>query len=228
MLVIVVDRVEPEPRAEGWDSGALARAISTIKALAAPETTEVVSLDSLKLGFEGNDLDGVTWCPLTAKIELGELPEQLRSHPSLVIASRCDNIAAHRQEISSKVGCEIGAGTFWLPVVVTARGPLYAEAIAWNIDSKSYQQPFHLSDRQRQGVYRLARQVLGALDAPPAVYLLSLGLEAKGKDIEKIWFDRVLPFPGEPAIASLGVQTPDLFECHWRCITGQSLRDITI
>jgi hypothetical protein len=48
---------------------------------------------------------------------------------------------------------------------------------------------------------------------------------AEGTEIE---FDRVLPFPDERAIASIGVQTPDLFACHWRCITHQPINDLSI
>jgi hypothetical protein len=41
-------------------------------------------------------------------------------------------------------------------------------------------------------------------------------------------FDRLLPFPGEPALASLGVQQPDLFAAHWQCLRGQPLLDLQI
>lgn len=48
------------------------------------------------------------------------------------------------------------------------------------------------------------------------------------KPAPAICFDRLWPFPIAPAIASVGVQQPDLFACHWRCVTGQPIREITI
>jgi hypothetical protein len=86
-----------------------------------------------------------------------------------------------------------------------------------------YCQPIHLPDRQRQPLYQLAYRLLRSLAAPPAVYLMQFGLQEDG-----IQFDRLLPFPAEPAIASLGVQTPDLFTCHWRCLVGKPIHDLVI
>jgi len=88
----------------------------------------------------------------------------------------------------------------------------------------SYYQPVHLSDRHRQPLYRLGFQLLDVLSAPPAVYLLQFAWAEE----YKVCFDRLIPFPDKPAIASVGVQTPDLFECHWLCITGQPIHDLVI
>jgi hypothetical protein len=134
------------------------------------------------------------------------------------------------------------AGDLWLPVVWTARGPLYAEVIAQHDDGK-YFQPFHLSDRDRQPLYRLAQNLLSYLDAPPSVYLLKFTLvndtdtseptadpdqPDKKQTGHKIGFDRLIPFPDEPAIASIGVQEPNLFVCHWLCLTNQPIYDLVI
>jgi hypothetical protein len=87
----------------------------------------------------------------------------------------------------------------------------------------SYAQPLHLPDRYRQPLYQLGQRLLGLVSASPAVYLLQFGFQG-----EEIVFDRLFPFPAAPAIASLGIQTPDLFECHWRCLTQQPIRDLRI
>ncbi|NJK60110.1 MAG: hypothetical protein HC918_07560, partial [Oscillatoriales cyanobacterium SM2_1_8] len=71
-----------------------------------------------------------------------------------------------------------------------------------------------LSDRQRQPLYRAAFLLLDNLAAPPGVYLMQI-------TVEPLQFDRLLPFPDRPAVASIGVQDPDLFTCHWHCLTGQ-------
>lgn len=116
-------------------------------------------------------------------------------------------------------------GAYWLPIVLTAKGPLYAEAIAQVNPSEpsTYRQPFHLTDSQRQPLYSLGFRLLQALNAPPAVYMMQFGCEA-----DRVWFDRLLPFPTAAAIASLEVQTPDLFTCHWACLTEQPIRELSI
>lgn len=115
-------------------------------------------------------------------------------------------------------------GDRWLPLVVTAKGPLYAEAIARDLDTGSFVQPHHLSDRDRQTAYRLAFELLSLLKLPPGVYLVQWGQDAAGQT----QFDRLYPFPAAPAIASLAVQTPDLFECHLRGLLSQPLREVAI
>ncbi|MEM1426080.1 MAG: hypothetical protein AAGF75_05950 [Cyanobacteria bacterium P01_H01_bin.130] len=229
MFILVVDAVDPEPRAQGWTAAGLNQAIAALTNAAGD--TEVRIVPIAKIGSADNDGETV-WCPLTVSFTAEALPAALRSHSLLSLASSCGEIEGMRQEITQHLDIEGGDGTLWLPVVVTAKGPLYAEAIAplaSDGDSPNYQQPFHLSDRHRQTVYRFARQVLQQLDVPPAVYLIGLGMALDAdQTVTRLWFDRVLPFPGEPAIASIGVQTPDLFTCHWRCLTGQPIHDIII
>lgn len=120
-------------------------------------------------------------------------------------------------------------GDLWLPIVWTAKGPLYAEVI--QAQEGAYQQPYHLKDKQRQPLYRFAFGLLDQLQALPAVYMLAIqwqdGGQERGQD-EGFAFDRLLPFPNESAIASVGVQSPDLFACHWHCLMGQPIQDVQI
>jgi hypothetical protein len=139
------------------------------------------------------------------------------------IVRLCANMEGLRTLVADKFGIGAGVGNLWLPVVCTARGSLFAEVIGQYADG-SYYQPVHLSDRQRQPLYRFAFELLDTLQAPPSVYLLQF---AWGSDHQVI-FDRLIPFPDKPAIASVGVQTPDLFECHWLCLTEQPIYDLVI
>jgi len=136
--------------------------------------------------------------------------------PNLI--ARCQDIAGLRQWVQTHTplpSLPVAAppGHHWLPIIWTAKGPLYSEAIAAT-GPHTYRQPYPLADRQRQPLYRAAFLLLDHLEAPPGVYLLQIA-------IDPLQFDRLLPFPDRPAIASLGVQEPDLFACHWQCLTGQ-------
>lgn len=164
--------------------------------------------------------DGATklLCPLTLT-----LPAWLPV-PNPAIYTTCSDINGLRQTVSQH-NYQVGDGASWLPIVWTAKGSLYGEAIA-QIDgmaAPSYQQPLHLVDSQRQPLYRLGQTLLSQLKALPGVYLLQFGV----RDHE-VWFDRLIPFPGTPAIASLGVQTPDLFLCHWLCLAHRPILDLKI
>jgi hypothetical protein len=156
------------------------------------------------------------YCPLTL-----ELPPDFHFWGT-AIARSCRDIVALRHLAALITGVKGGdEGELWLPIVWTVRGPIYGEAIG-SVDS-SYQQPIHLEDSQRQPLYQFGYQLLNHLQAPPATYLLQFGFEET-----KIIFDRVFPFPATPALASIGVQTPDLFTCHWRCITHQPILDVYV
>ncbi|HAN46719.1 MAG TPA: hypothetical protein DCQ32_09245 [Cyanobacteria bacterium UBA8156] len=138
--------------------------------------------------------------------------------PNPDLIARCQDIPGLRQWVQthtplSSLPASAPAGQHWLPIIWTARGPLYGEAIAAT-GSHTYRQPYPLSDRQRQPLYRSAFWLLDHLGATPGVYLMQIS-------IDPLQFDRLIPFPDRPAIASIGVQEPDLFACHWRCITGQ-------
>ena len=108
-------------------------------------------------------------------------------------------------------------------MVLTAKGPLYGEVIGEGVIPNSFKQPIDLTDDIRQPLYYLAYELLRSIAATPAVYLLQFALRD-----QDVVFDRLWPFPAAPAIASLAVQSPDLFTCHWHCLTGQPILDLTI
>lgn len=153
------------------------------------------------------------YCPLTL-----ELPPALQTP----VFRACADVAGLRRWVASRLGCDLGPGDRWLPIVLTARGPLYAEAIACDA-SGIYRQPWPLTDAVRQPLYRLAFDLLDYLAAPPSVYMLEFS--QRGPELR---FDRLWPFPTASAIASLGVQAPDLFTCHWRCLTEAPILDLCI
>jgi hypothetical protein len=176
----------------------------------------------------------VRLCPLTLS-----LPDAL-SFPEQSVYQTCRDIAGLRLRVTRRLGDRTGDGQFWLPVVLTAKGPLYAEVIQASVSvtlsfqgevsqldaakrMSPYAQPLHLPDRYRQPLYQLGQRLLDLVSASPAVYLLQFGFQD-----QEIVFDRLFPFPAAPAIASLGIQTPNLFECHWRCLTHQPIRDLSI
>jgi hypothetical protein len=142
------------------------------------------------------------------------------------IYQACRNVT-HLRQVAAQFQVLMGDGDYWLPIVHTAKGTLYAEAIWRNpahpeLD-QAYCQPLHLEDAQRQPLYRLGQQLIQHLAAPPAVYLMQFGVTAEG-----IIFDRLFPFPAAPAIASVGIQMPDLFACYWACRNHLPILDITI
>ena len=186
-----------------------------------PSTTALDAVQAIAAAdFAAVGTDAIA-LPLTLN-----LPAALE-FPAAAIYRACRDVAQLRQQVSDQFGLATDDGQYWLPIVLTAKGPLYAEAIAPQPESapldSRFIQPLHLSDRQRQPLYQLAMQLLTLLHAPPAVYLLQFGLQG-----DRIWFDRLLPFPAEAAIASLGIQTPNLYACHWQCVTGQPIFDLTI
>lgn len=155
------------------------------------------------------------FCPLTLQVPPGV------NFPAKAVFQACQDVSGLRQRVQ-QWEYPIGMGQYWLPIVLTARGPLYAEAIALT-PAQTYAQPFDLADRDRQPLYHLSYRLLKHLQATPGVYLLQFGFYE-----DRIEFDRLIPFPDLPALASLGVQSPDLFVCHWLCLTGQPLHDLTI
>jgi len=164
---------------------------------------------------------GAIVCPLTL-----DLPSHL-VFPAQDVFRFCGNVSAARDRVAQELQVSVGGGNFWLPVVLTAKGPLYAEVIGAEADKQSgelsYSQPVHLSDVWRQQLYELAYRLLNLLNAGPATYLMQFGFVG-----ERICFDRLWPFPAAPAIASVGVQVPDLFVCHWYCLTNKPIYDIQI
>lgn len=161
-------------------------------------------------------------CPLTI-----DLPDQVEFTGRTVFEA-CRDIGARRQWVQKHANHRIcdqnHLGDRWLPIIYTAKGPLYGEVIGEGEMPNSYYQPLDLDDAQRQSLYNLGYQLLDSINATPSVYLLQFAFSTE----QEIMFDRLWPFPAAPAIASISVQQPDLFTCHWRCITNQSIPDITI
>jgi len=200
---------------------ALKRAIATFPAnppSSNPVAVELLQAASLQNGWL-KETDRV--CSLTLNLPVSV------AFPGREMYRVCQAIPAVRRRVE-QFGYLTGAGQFWLPIVLTAKGALYAEAIGAEAArseaaSPSFFQPLHLSDRWRQPLYRLGQRLLRSLSAPPATYLIQFGFQG-----DTICFDRLLPFPASPAIASLGVQSPDLFTCHWLCMTHQPILDLKI
>lgn len=161
-------------------------------------------------------------CPLTI-----DLPGQVEFVGRAVFEA-CRDIGARRQWVRQQTDHQVcdenHLGDRWLPIIYTAKGPLYGEAIGEGVMPNSYHQPVDLDDDQRQSLYHLGYRLLDSINATPGVYLLQFAFSTE----KEIIFDRLWPFPAAPAIASITVQQPDLFTCHWRCITNQSIPDITI
>jgi hypothetical protein len=164
----------------------------------------------------------IIYCPLTIQV-----PEWL-DFPGKQIYKDCRDIEARRQWVELNLGHKTSIrdswlGDLWLPVVLTAKGPLYGEVIGEGVIPNSYEQPADMIDDVRKSLYRLAQKLLQSVSAPPAVYLLQFRLLNK-----EIVFDRLWPFPAAPAIASLKNQKPDLFAWHWQCLLGEPILDSKI
>lgn len=200
-------------------------AIATSSPLTQVETHLISELDESAIAC-----DRVLICPFTL-----DIPDWL-AFPGQPIYRICRDISATRFRVEREFEVLTGDGNFWLPVVWTAKGPLYGEAIGVtdpatpeqsSVSSPSLHPPFrfplHLSDVWRQPLYALAYRLLQSLEAPPATYLMQFGFQG-----QEICFDRLWPFPAAPAIATLGVQSPDLLTCHWYCLTEKPIYDIQV
>jgi hypothetical protein len=175
--------------------------------------------------FNSDGLGNSVICPLTLA-----LPAWLE-FPAQSVYQACQDVEGLRQQVS-QWQYQTGVGNGWLPIVLTGKGPLYAEVIGVkgkpvvvgsDLNAHHYFQPIHLVDVQRQSLYGLAQRLLRSLMAPPSVYLLQFGFHG-----ETLQFDRLIPFPAAPAIASINCQNPDLFTCYWRCLTHQPILDLII
>ncbi len=202
----VILLADPETPANAPHVWALRAAILA----AAPAATVHVTRSSPNLARQPD----TRYCPLTL-----DLPPALATPASRA----CQDRAGLRRWIGDRLHYATGAGELHLPIVLTARGPLYAEAIAPGPAPDGYRQPYHLTDDLRQPLYHLAYELLDHLGATPAVYTLQFS--QRGAEIV---FDCLWPFPMASAIASQGVQEPDLFTCHWRCLTEAPILDLCI
>lgn len=177
-------------------------------------------------GRQGSD--PILFCPLTLN-----LPHTF-AWTGRTIYQQCQDVDSLRQQVEQQFDCATDDGYYWLPIVLTTKGPLYGEVIGLadnsvcekpcnDLSQFSYYQPLHLSDVWRQPLYELGFRLLRSLAAPTATYLFQFGFQE-----QTICFDRLWPFPATPAIASLNVQTPNLFACHWLCLTHQPILDLVI
>ncbi len=156
----------------------------------------------------------------SSTVWLGSSEIAAGGHPGPELLERCRQIGP----ASLALDLTSAAQTIALPLVVTARGVLYAEAIAQS--GNLYWQPEPLSDRHRQTLYRLARSLVGigsAVPVPPGVYVVYFSVQPGRLD-----FVRLVPYPDEPALITLSTQTPDLFECHWRCVLGLPVVELRV
>jgi hypothetical protein len=188
-----------------------------------PLSVEVIAAASLwSKSFISNLSEDSIYCPLTI-----QLPEYL-NFPQQNIYQTCQKVDLLREWVQINLGYKtstgnLGLGHLWLPVVLTAKGPMYGEVIGETEIPNSYLQPVDLGDEQRQRLYHLAYQLLNFLSATPSVYLLQFSFRN-----HHIVFDRLWPFPAAPALASIGKQTPDLFTCHWSCLNNQPIKELAI
>lgn len=181
------------------------------------EPVNIVFTSELEQARPILDKQDVILCPLTLN-----LPDGLK-FPGRDVFVACADLTQLRQHVAEWL-YPVDVGTYWQPIVLTVKGALFAEVIApGDALTSAYTQPLHLGDAKRQPLYELGQRLVRSLAASPGVYLMQFGM-----DDTQVWFDRLIPFPDVPAIASVGVQTPDLFECHWRCLMQQPIRDLSI
>lgn len=233
-VVIVVEASEKE----FTDSPTIIQMLSALKQAIATSTNPPATLKVVRADLELNTNwtskqakgENLLLCPLTLN-----LPPTLKFDAQTVYQA-CRDVTELRQLVAQQLGYSVGDGCFWLPVVNTAKGPLYGEVIGvagqaanaklpenLSLSDLNYYQPFHLSDLIRQQLYQLGFGLLQLLSSPPATYLVQFGFLN-----QEICFDRLWPFPAVPAIASLGVQQPDLFACHWNCLRSLPIFDLLI
>jgi hypothetical protein len=148
----------------------------------------------------------------------------LTFNPDREIDRICQDLSGLRQLAADVTGVKTGdGGKLWLPVIWTARGPIYGEVIA-QLDTGDDRQPHHLDDAARQPLYSFAYRLLDRLAAPPAVYLI----QYQSLGATDFSFDRLFPFPTAAALASIDQQQPHLFDCHWLCLTQQPILDVFV
>jgi len=187
-------------------------------------TVEIISAATLwSRQSKINHKDSETiYCPLTI-----QLPEYF-DFPEKNIYAACKDLLSRRRWVERNLGFKTSVGDswlghLWLPIVMTGKKTIYAGIIGEGAVPNSYEQPIDIPLRQRKSLHTLADQLLDSLDAPPATYLLQFSLYNG-----EIVFDRLWPFPAAPALITLKTQHPNLFNCHWSCLTQQPILDINI
>ncbi|MDR9404133.1 MAG: hypothetical protein RI580_11910, partial [Halothece sp. Uz-M2-17] len=154
---------------------------------------KIVAAHQLLHQNNGSNFKDPNWicCPLTI-----EIPPQFE-FPNAEFFKTCRDIKGTRQWVEENLNLRTGNkikkvwhGNYWLPIVYTAKGPLYGEVIGETQLPNSFQQPIDFPDEKRQPLYRLGYELLDAFSAQPSVYLLQFGFQD-----ETLIFDRVWPFP---------------------------------
>ncbi len=161
------------------------------------------------------------YCPLTI-----QLPDYF-DFPQRKIYAACKDINARRRWVEKNLGCKTSVGDswlghLWLPIILTDK-LVFGEVIGEGSMPNSYEHPVAIPKRQQQSLHNLAEQLLDSLAATPAAYLLQFSLYNG-----EIVFDRLWPFPAAPALITLKTQQPDLFTCHWHCLTEKAIAKINI
>ncbi len=157
------------------------------------------------------------YCPLTI-----QLPDYC-NFPGKEIYTTCKDLHRRRHWVEKNLGYKTSfgdswLGNLWLPMLLTDQGLSFADLIGEGAIPNYYEQPIDFPAKKRQSLYRLGANLLEHLSATPAVYLLQFSLQE-----QEIIFDRLWPFPAAPALASFRNQRADLFEQHWRCLTGKEI-----
>lgn len=197
----------------------------SIASCSSPSTViEIASAGNLWSKYSKLELQSssIIYCPLTI-----QLPEYF-DFPAKKIYSACKDLVGRRRWVEQHLGFKTSVGDswlghLWLPIVLTEDGAIYAEIIGEGAMPNSYEQPVTIPRRQLKSLHSLAEQLLDSLNASPAVYLLQFSLYNG-----EIVFDRLWPFPAAPALITLKTQQPNLFSCHWACLTGKPIVDIKI
>jgi len=189
------------------------------------KTIEIFSAATLwsrnsKIVKRDKNIDTI-YCPLTI-----QLPEHF-DFPQRKIYSACKDINTRRRWVEKNLGFKTSVGDswlghLWLPIILTDK-PIFAEIIGEGSMPNSYEHPILIPKRQQKSIHGLAEQLLDSLDAPPATYLLQFSLYNG-----EIVFDRLWPFPAAPALITRKTQRPDLFTCHWHCLTEKPITKISI
>ncbi len=162
----------------------------------------------------------VIYCPLTIK-----LPDWF-VFPAQQIYYACRDVEKRRQWVEKNFGYQTSQenqwlGDLWLPIILQKEKLIYGSVIGEGMIPNDYQQPYNLSLDILQKLCHLGDALLDSIQAIPSVYLLQFRL-VEGYII----FDRIWPFPATPAISSINQQNPDLFTCHWCCLSNQAISDI--
>ena len=196
----------------------------SIEEHSSPSTIEIVSAATLWSKNSRNNYKEVDstalYCPLTI-----QLPEYF-DFPQKDIYSACKDLNSRRRWVEKQLGFKTSVGDswlghLWLPIILNEPNqPIFAEVIGEGPMPNSYEHPIIIPHRHLKSLHELARQLLNSLSAPPACYLLQFSLYNG-----EIVFDRLWPFPAAPALITLKTQQPDLFTCHWKCLTRQPISD---